>query len=494
MRLGIVIPALLTLCPLLSSAAFEFTPRCDQAYRAMIRLQFEKAHVLLNNEKAAAPGNFLPHYVESYIDFLKAFITEERSHYEKLREGRTRRLKLLEREDHDSPYYRMCKAELYMQTAVLRIKNKEYLSATYEFRKANKLLEANAKRHPGFIPNKKCLGIMHALIGYVPSNYKWLGRILGFRGTIPQGLGELHEVLEASQDQDRYGYLFDEAAILLMFLEFHLKKDHESALLLAERIVEDDPGPLHLFSVLSIYLYAGRNEQAVEMLEHRAPANGEFPLHYLDFMNGIGLLNKLDPGADAAFRRYVENFRGSSFIRSAYQKLAWLSFMKGDTAGYHRNLDHVLAGGDDFTDEDKHATEEAEKRILPNLYLLRARLLFDGGYFGRALAELAGKDLALFPSFAHRLEFIYRLARIYDEMKMEVKAEKYYRKTVDIGEEHPYYFAANAALHMGRMAERQGDRTKAVTWYKRCLMMRNHEYQNSIDQRAEAGLNRLGAQ
>ena len=35
---------------------------------------------------------------------------------------------------------------------------------------------------------------------------------------------------------------------------------------------------------------------------------------------------------------------------------------------------------------------------------------------------------------------------------------------------------------------------EAIAWYRRCLGMRNHEYQNSIDQRAEAGLNRLGAQ
>jgi tetratricopeptide (TPR) repeat protein len=125
---------------------------------------------------------------------------------------------------------------------------------------------------------------------------------------------------------------------------------------------------------------------------------------------------------------------------------------------------------------------------------LRARLLFDGGYYRRSLAELAGRPIAQFPTFSDQLEFTYRLARVYDKLGMAGQAEKHYAQTVRNGEAHTFYFAANAALHVGRLHESAGRRDEAIRWYRRCLAMRNHEYQDSIDQRAEAGLNRLGAQ
>ncbi len=474
-------------------AAFDFTPGCREAYGNMVRLRFDAARSALANERQANPVNFIPHYVESYIDFLTAFISEQRADFDTLRARRNVRLDRLGIEDRQSPYYLLVRAELYLQTAVVHVKFRENLTAVYEFRKAYKLLEANARKHPSFLPNAKCLGILHALIGYVPSNYKWLTRLLGFRGTIPQGLGELNTLLKASEREPRYRYLYDETAILLMFLEFHLDKDNKAALALAERIGSGDPGPLHLFSMLSIYLYAAMNDKAIALLDRRSPDPGEYPFHYLDFMHGLSLLNKLDPRARPFFKDYLASYTGTSFIKSACQKLAWLSLVEGDTAGYRSWMREALVRGDDFTDEDKHALSEARKGDLPNGYLLRARLLFDGGYYRESLAVLAGKDIVLFPRFRDQLEFTYRLARIYDRLGLRDKAIDLYRQTVRNGESYTFYFAANAALCAGQLYERENDAAEAASWYRKCLAMRNHEYQDSIDQRAEAGLNRLGA-
>jgi tetratricopeptide (TPR) repeat protein len=336
--------------------------------------------------------------------------------------------------------------------------------------------------------------VLHALIGYVPSNYKWLARLLGFRGTIAQGLGELRALHDAAGRRPADAYLLDEAAILRLFLEFHLLPGQEPAAGLAARLESGRPGPLHLFSLLSYYLASANNEKALALLEDRRPAPGEFPFRYLEFMHGLALLNKLDAGAAVHFRSYLAGYGGDSFVKSACQKLAWLALLEDDTAGYRAWLAEALRRGDDFTDEDKHALAEAKKNAPPNVYLLRARLLFDGGYYRQSLAELAGRPLDLFPTFADRLEFTYRLARIYDKLGMTEQAGKHYEQTVRNGEAHAYYFAANAALHLGRLHENAGRRDEAIRWFRRCLSMRHHEYQDSIDQRAEAGLNRLGAQ
>ena len=159
---------------------------------------------------------------------------------------------------------------------------------------------------------------------------------------------------------------------------------------------------------------------------------------------------------------------------------------------YKQNLKSVLLVGNDFTDEDKQALKEAQGNELPNILLLKSRLLFDGGNFRQALTVLAGQGMENFPTLKNKLELTYRLGRIYDRLGMFKNAMDLYAKTIQNGSKLPYYFAANSCLHLAQLYENANDKVKAEEYYKKCIAMRNHEYQNSIDQKAKAGLNRLG--
>lgn len=147
-----------------------------------------------------------------------------------------------------------------------------------------------------------------------------------------------------------------------------------------------------------------------------------------------------------------------------------------------------------MTDEDRSAIAEWESQQEPHIVLLKARLLFDGGYYRDALGLLAKQPATAFPSFRDQLEFTYRLARIYDRQGKAELAMGLYESTFKNGAAHPYYFAANSALHIGQLYESKNERTKAKVYYKKVLELRNHEFQNSIDQKAKAGLNRLADQ
>ncbi|MEP7170211.1 MAG: hypothetical protein ABI855_12635, partial [Bacteroidota bacterium] len=182
-----------------AQAEFVFTPNCVQAYNQVILLNFSAARQILLAEKKSNPINLIPEYIESYMDFLTAFISEEQKDFDYLKNKRAEHLEKIEKDDKSSPYYLLTQAEINLQSAIVKIKFQEYLTAAYQFRKGYKLLEENEKKFPGFAPNKKCLGLLHALIGAVPSNYKWLTEILGFHGTIPQGIGELRELLSLSE-------------------------------------------------------------------------------------------------------------------------------------------------------------------------------------------------------------------------------------------------------------------------------------------------------
>lgn len=142
-------------------------------------------------------------------------------------------------------------------------------------------------------------------------------------------------------------------------------------------------------------------------------------------------------------------------------------------------------------DEDKDAQYEAENLDMPNKRLLESRLLFDGGYYSQALSSLVGDIHRDFPNYRDQLELTYRMGRILQMMGQTDKAIRYYETTIKIGSSSPYYFAANSSLMLGMIEEERMEMDKAKHYYKQCLDMEYEQYKNSIDQKAQAGLDRL---
>jgi len=153
-------------------------------------------------------------------------------------------------------------------------------------------------------------------------------------------------------------------------------------------------------------------------------------------------------------------------------------------------MKNVKANGSDDTEADRQAQNEAEGSI-PDVDLLKARLLFDGGYYERAIKILESKKPEDYRDFKEQLELIYRKARIYDELGQDQLAIPLYQKTITMGAEYPYYFAANSALCLGLLYEEKGEKEKAKYNFNQCIQMDDHEYRTSLNGKAKAGLERL---
>ena len=76
-------------------------------------------------------------------------------------------------------------------------------------------------------------------------------------------------------------------------------------------------------------------------------------------------------------------------------------------------------------------------------------------------------------------------------MKRNDKAKQLYETTYKNGLNQKFYFSSSAALHLAQLYENEGNKEKAEEFYKKTLALRDHDYQNSIDQKAKAGLGRL---
>lgn len=473
-----------------ASGQYNYSSRCVEAHELISSLRFDEAALLIDAEKKANPDNLVPHMLEGYRDFLMLIVGEDEDDYERLRVSRNQRIDVLRGGDPESPWYLSSIAMINLQWAFAHVSFGSYINAARDIRRAYLLLEQNNKRFPGFLPDQLGLGVMHALIGTIPDNLRWIANLFNMEGSVERGREELFNVLEQAGETD-YPFLSDEALFFLSFIDLNLQADKNKAMeLLTYYEKSADSNLMLIFSLSKIYMLTGQTDEAINILIKRPSGTAYYPFYYLDYLTGLAKLNRLDTDADTYFLRFTTNFKGKNYIRSAYQRRAWCALLKGDTLAYNNIMEKVKIYGNNISDGDKLALREAQQGLVPNLCLLKARLLFDGGYYEQADQVLSGTN-CLHTAERDKLEYLYRKGRIRHALGIYAEALQYYDTTISLGEDMPYYFAANAALQAGNIHESEGNFKKAEDYYSSCLKMNNQEYRNSIRQKAKAGLNRI---
>lgn len=490
----VIIFLLLQVLSLRADYVYDFNPTCREAYSSIISLKFEKGKELIEQEKQNNPDNNIPYLLDNYIYFLTVFIGEEEEVFNQLKGKKDDIIGRLKDGDKNSPYYRYSLAQVYLQWAVARTKFKEYVSATFEINKAYRLLEKNQELHPDFVQNSINLGLLHTMIGTIPDNYGWAKKMVGIEGTIEQGVNEILKALNVALTNEAYAHYKAECLFYLSFIQINLMSSSTKTfdyLNIIESDTENLKNPVAVYALARIYMSGGMNDRAIELLTHRPKGRQYFDFYYLDYLAGLAKLHRLDKDADSYFIKYIKHFEGTNYIKDAYQKIAWHNFAHGYSRKYEEYMAKVLENGNTIVDADKQAERAAEKGDIPNFHLLRARLLFDGGYYMEALTELTSSTKNYLENQRDSLEYHYRIGRIYHEWGKADASIGYYEKTIQQGAESEYYYAANSALKLGNIYEDKGDLKKAEYFYERAQSMENKEYRNSINQKAKAGINRI---
>ena len=477
--------------PLRAAKYFAFTPIARQAYDHATSLRFGEAYAAMAQMKLEDPNNLIVLHIENYIDFFTLYIEEDEATYRQLKKNRDLRLDKVKAGDRSSPYYLFVQADIRLQWALARLRFEDYLGAFTEVSKAHRLLKENEELFPDFMPNKKDLGILHAMVGTIPDSYKWGVKLLGgLEGTIAQGKKEVEEVLAYAQKND---FIFkEETVVLYAYLLLHLdNKEEEAWRAIAGSTLRPEENPMHCFVMANIAMRTGRNERAIQLLEQRRKGKAFFPFPYLDYMLGLAKLRRLDSDAAPHFQRFILHYQGRNFIKEAYQKMAWQELVNGNPVGYRRYMQACRSKGSAVAGGDKSAQQEAEHGAAPDLSLLKARLLFDGGYFKKGYQILSARQPENYSFPEGQLEYYYRLGRLLHGLKRYEEALQYYQFTIAQGADSPHFYACNAALQMGLIYEATGDLPKARAAFEQCLSLEPEEYRTGLHQKAKSGLARL---
>lgn len=487
---------LITVCIcLLSVAAFsqkvyDFNPTCRAAYNEIIKLKLSAGKELIDKERQQNPDNLIPDLLEGYIDFFTLFFNEDPTVYAARKDNFDKRITAFDSGPKNTPFYRYCKGLTYIQRAAIKIKFGERYSAGWDFKKANSLINDNADKYPSFQPNNMLLGPIEVVIGTIPQGYKWITSLFGMKGSISEGMQVMRNFLNSN---DTYAKLFNnEATFYYCYLMFYIENKPEEVFKLIQTKKLDLVNN-HLFAYLAanLAINSKQTDYAGKVILARNLSADYMQTAAWDFEMGYVTLHKLQlDEAIKYFSQFLNKFKGKFYVKDVLQKISWAYYLKGDKAKAEEYRLLTIKNGSTESDADKKAYRDARKNFWPSELLLKARILNDGGYQKEALALLQGKTVNDFPKPEDALDFTYRLARIYDDMGKDDEAIKYYQATIKLGKTRPEYYAARAALQMGYIYEKRNQKSLAIAAYQEVLDMGDHEYKDSLDQRAKSGIAR----
>ncbi len=468
---------------------FEFTDNCTAAYNAALSLKNRQAKALLDTEKNQNPDNIVPYFLENYLDFFELFLNEDPKQYELLKANKKKRLSLIENGPSNSPLKGFMQSVIYLHWASVDAKFGNKMNAGIGFRDALKTIKENQKKFPSFTPNLMISGPVQMTASSIPKGYKWLSSLVGITGDMATGKAHMEKFLHSN---DYWAVLFrNEGIFYHCYLQFYLLNEPEQALEYIRKTNLDLVNK-HVFTFMAANLYLNNKQSqlAKTIVNNRNKSPEYMPTTVWDFELAYASLFHLEPQADIYFKRFLQNFKGSYYVKDAWHKLSFHYLIHGDKTGYQQALKMVLSAGNQDAEADKRAYKEAASGKVPNVMLLKARLLSDGGYHQEALNVLVGKSSKDFADAGDRLEFTYRLGRIYDDLGLRDKAIQAYEATLKNGSHSTAYYAARAALQIGLIFENEKNFEKATSYFNKCIDLKGHDFENSLEQKAKAGIER----
>lgn len=465
-------------------AQFQLTTRINQAQELIMELRFDEARQKLLAEAEANPKNgFIP-YLQSNILFMTVFVADDDRQYTRASDSLKILINRVKGNKADTSYfYKYCLAEMYFQLGAIHMQFGNNLKSAWVMMDAFKYIKENKGAPRRFLPQQMAEGMLNVTMGSIPSKYKFLAGLMGYKGDIEKGMTQLANATKTENtDFKSFKYKF---AFVYGYAYSFLEADKTF------NVWDVAPGyqnsPLLVYLQSRIYRERGENEPLIQLLESR-PKKGRQPFYYLDFMLGKAKLNRLDADADAPFLLFLSKYPGQNYIKATHRYLAWHYHLRNSTKQRDYHIDMTKTRGKKMHGADQQAMIDIAKPL--NNYLLKAQLYFDGGYLTKAKKELtAGAET--YKTEAQRIEFHYRMGRIYQQMEEYLQATASYKNVFLYDDSENTFEAANAALQMGLIYEKLNKNQDAQLWYSRALGQEGFPFQDGIHQKAKAGLARV---
>lgn len=394
----------------------------------------------------------------------------------------------------ESPWRTHFRAEIELYRALIHAKKTEYARAAFALRQAYNHFEQNAEEHPQFYESSWGMGLCHAVVGLVPSSFRWVLKLMGFQGTVQQGLRGMERSAQHSK------YYREEAGIVFALVDLIVNEAKEGGMRYVVDLQAEHPESPLVNYILGFALLderkAAESEEALRRASRLLQKPGVYPMPYVDYYLGDALFRQ-NQFAEAArhFERYVKSFPGEALRAQANLHLGLAREMAGDRAGALAAYERIRVR-DDY-DSDADALREAKERIAAPLAgreqtLLLGRNAFDGGRYREAVETVQpvlGDPQA--PAVM-RAEAAYRSGRAFHALGEWADALRHYRVAVSNPGDERAKWGPWSQYYIGEVYEAQGEDAAARAAYEQALAYDEpFAYRKALEQRTKAALGRL---
>jgi len=395
--------------------------------------------------------------------------------------------------DEDEDWGRLLKAELKLQQAFVHARLGRNLKAAMAARKAYKYYEENIDKNPLHWDSYKGLGILQIMIGSIPSSYRKVLSVMGYSGSVEDGLRSL------SLASEKGSYFSDEAKLYLAIADITVNQSK----LGGDQIIRDiyqDSEPTPFVSLIQVYaLQSSRNAMKVievcESLLSLDDKNEYYLPPFVDFYMGDALF-KLNRFEDSIphFKKFVGRFEGRSLRAPALTKLALSYDILGDRQSAVSTYKKVA--GESEYDVDVFARRTASKYLNEppstlDIEVLKATNLHDAGRPNEARTIF----LELYESQSQRLNLAhlsYMIGRSYHHEGALADALEWYDRAMKEPFNKEERWIPWSAFYLGEVHEEMVEYDKAVEFYEKAISYKgNYDYKRSLEQKTKAALSRV---
>lgn len=460
---------------------FDFDTKRVTLYKDLLKLKTNHALPIIDS-LIEADENGVDIYLRNQIDIIHLLSNDSPLLFKQLKNNKDHYLKLIAPYPDDSPYKKFIEAEIHLSWAFVKLNFSQETSAFFDFKQAYKLINKNDDEFHSFLPNKKTLGMIHLIIGNIPSEYRWLTNTLGFEGNVSQGTSNLEDVANS-------GSIFKtECRLLMGVVDAFLFRNDLSGINAIEKLQEEEKDNLLFnFILASLYAKSKWNDKVIETMLNRPNGVKYATVPAYSFFIAEAYLNKLMyTEAIEYYLKFLSQYEGNNHVQATYYKLYVAYFLNGDENMATKYLRKIDIKSDAVTYPDRYAVAFVKANEFSAPKLMKARLLTDGGYYEQALSILFSEEKL--KTKKDRVEYEYRLARIYHLLGIPSKAITFYKNTIEQSStKNPWYFAANACLQLGYIYKEKYP-SQASFYFKQVKNYHNHIYKNSLTDKANREL------
>ncbi|MBL7850722.1 MAG: tetratricopeptide repeat protein [Cyclobacteriaceae bacterium] len=476
---------LATLTAFAGDNLWQFDPTLQAIYKQILSLQIDEARQQL---ALVRNGNELHKlYLLNLSETADILITEDEKRFDKINDGMRARLDQLS-EMPETAETLFLRAEISLQRGFNLLNLGQELNAVLAIRQAYLNAQECVKKYPQFIPVKKTHGVIQVMLGSVPDKYQWFMNLLGMKGSVKVGQKQLDD-LRASNSS-----LSLEATLLFYTIKGFLNQQFgEAARGFQESLQKDPDSRLLMFLGINMLMKNSQSEEAFELMQHLDKHPQGLQMVYVDYLRGEALLHRGDyTAAISYYQKFIRGYKSRSFKKDAYYKISLCYYLLGDMATARKNFETAKATGRTASDPDKYADAMLADNTFPHAKILKIRFFTDGGYYKEARDVVKTVGPADLHNPKDAAEFAYRKGRLAHKTQDLPTAKTLYLQAIEKTGDNPWYFAPNAALQLGYIAQSQGDVTGARKYYEKALSYKRYEYKNGIDSKAKFALEQLG--